>query len=88
MTKQYRTRPVIVDAMQWDGSTCGYFKVNEFAGDMAKERTDLDFKRSYLYIETLNGDMLCHPSDYIIKDYADNFYTCSADLFNKVYEEV
>lgn len=41
-----------------------------------------------LVIETLEGDMLAGPGDWIIKGVNGEFYPCKADIFDKTYDRV
>lgn len=84
---KYRKKPVIIDAIQWDGTFESVQSVKDFAGDHVKEKTDLDGKRSYIYIESLEGPMLVSPKDYIIKGVKGEFYPCKPDIFELTYEK-
>ncbi|MEK0398591.1 hypothetical protein [Tetragenococcus halophilus] len=39
-------------------------------------------------IDTLEGNMLAHLGDYIIKGVAGEFYPCEYNIFHKTYEIV
>ena len=39
-------------------------------------------------IETLEGDMLFHDGDYVIKGVEGELYPCRKNIFEKTYEEV
>lgn len=84
---KYRKKPVVIEAIQWDGTYEQVSEIKEFAPDVY-ERTDLDFKRRYLYIKTLEGDFLVSPKDYIIKGIKGEFYSCKPDIFEATYEPV
>ena len=83
---QYRKRPVVIEAVQWDGKNID--EVMEFMGK--------DFEFSFypdgvtvdLTINTLEGDMHASVGDYIIKGVDGEFYPCKPDIFERTYEEV
>ena len=79
---KYRKKPVIIDAILWDGHSIkemvdfitpgvGY---NESTGDLA--------------IATLEGVMTGRPGDYIIRGVKGEFYPCKPEIFRATYEEV
>lgn len=41
-----------------------------------------------LRIETLEGDMILRPGDYLIRGVNGEFYPCKPDIFAKTYEPV
>lgn len=78
--RQYRKKPVVIDAVQWDGSwSTAQFVTEAFSID--------DDSRS-LFIPTLEGEMECRVGDWIIKGVAGEFYPCKPDIFAATYEEV
>ena len=83
---RYRKKPVIIEAMQWDGAWESIPKIKEFSPDIF-ERTDLDFKRNYLYVKTLEGEHIVSPGDFIIKGIKGEFYPCKPDIFEATYEK-
>ena len=40
----------------------------------------------FLFIRTLEGDMMASPGDYIIKGVQGECYPCKPDIFAKTYE--
>lgn len=42
----------------------------------------------YLAIQTLEGDMVAEPGDYIIRGVQGEFYPCKPDIFEATYEVV
>lgn len=83
--KKYRKKPIVIEAIQWDGTWESVPGIKEFSSDIF-ERTDLDFKRSYLYVKTLEGEHVVSPGDYIIKGIAGEFYPCKPNIFEATYE--
>jgi hypothetical protein len=81
----YRKKPVIVKAIQWDGTeilASAISSIDEFAGM-------LDFtsgKFGGFYIDTLEGRMKVSEGDYIIQGVKGEFYPCKPDIFELTYE--
>ena len=78
MIKQYRKKPVVVEAVQWTGAN--YDEIVEFTGSKAK------LCCRDLMIHTLEGDHFASIGDYIIKGVAGEFYPCKPDIFEQTYE--
>ena len=88
---KYRKKPVIIDAIQFDGLNLEEIKL--FVGDniiydiidtawqVGKGRPHILMK-----IKTLEGDMNVSEMDYIIKGVNGEFYPCKPDIFEKTYE--
>lgn len=90
---KYRKKPVIIQAIQWDG---GNFKqIEKFciassyqdAKSCAELRTVADFHEE-LFILTLEGEHIASIGDYIIKGVKGEFYPCKPDIFHMTYERV
>lgn len=80
---KYRKKPVVVDAIVFDGVKGGQ-KYAEFFGE---------FKGWYIWLEelvidTLEGIMTANKGDYIIKGVAGEFYPCKKEIFEQTYELV
>lgn len=69
---KYIKKPVIVDAIQWDGKLSDVVK-SGYTG---------------YFIETLEGRMLISPGDYIITGVEGEHYPCKPGIFEKTYEKV
>lgn len=86
----YRKKPVVIEAMRWDGSdpqhtivewvrkSAGPGMANSVWGGMG-----WDFK-----IKTLEGYMQVSPGDYVIRGVQGEFYPCKPDIFEQTYEAV
>lgn len=83
MIKQYRKKPVEIEAVQWTGNNC--IEVAEF---MFGTNVYINNIKGYVEIETLEGKMFAEVNDYIIKGVKGEFYTCKPDIFEQTYEEV
>jgi hypothetical protein len=78
---KYRTKPVVVEALEWDGN------VNKMGGfitagwGIANDDNDL-------LIFSMDMDMFASIGDYVIQGIQGEFYTCKAGMFDLIYEGV
>jgi len=79
---KYRKKPVVIDAMQWDGTNVS--ETREFFGDSR----DLSFFGDSVAISTQEGEMNASPGDWIIRGVKGEFYPCKPDIFALTYEGV
>jgi hypothetical protein len=79
MIKKYRKKPVVIEAMQWDGKDL--MLLSWFVGN------SLLILPNNVMIRTLEGDMKVNKDDYIIKGVKGEFYPCKPDVFEQTYEE-
>lgn len=94
---KYRKKPVVIDASLWDGSVEKASEIIDgilMNGGSATYRCDGPngcpgtADAHYLVIQTLEGDMLASPGDYIIRGVQGEFYPCKPDIFEATYEVV
>lgn len=85
MIKQYRKKPVVIEAIQWTGNN--HIEVVEFML-YANANIYINSPKGYVEIETLEGKMCTEVNDYIIKGVKGEFYPCKPDIFEQTYEEV
>lgn len=78
MVTKYRKKPVIIEAIQWNGKNLT--EIDNFVGG------SISIKGTSLVIHTLEGDMEASINDYIIKGVNGEFYPCKPDIFDKTYE--
>lgn len=102
MTKQYRKKPVIIEALQlrWDtwSEMCDFVGVGKlsdgkpegcYVGEDGYPRKGHETSdRIGLAIPTLEGVMIAIQDDWIIKGIKGEFYPCKPDIFEATYEEV
>lgn len=88
MVKKYRKKPIVVEAIQWNGINrgeiemfCGYDNI-EFKVEILSDST-LGLQ---LIVKTLEGYMVASRGDYIIKGIFGEFYSCKEEIFEKTYE--
>ena len=77
---KFKKKPVIVEVVQFWGGNLD--EVRDFVGDKFREN-----EVGY-YIQTLEGDMVIHIGDFIIKGIKGEFYPCKPDIFMETYEPV
>lgn len=83
---QYRKKPVVIEAVQWDGDS---ETANQFLGE--DYGVDWEYAAqgdSALVIPTLEGRMRANPGDWIIRGVKGEFYPCKPDIFEATYEEI
>lgn len=102
--KKYIKKPVVINAIKWDGSRKSTKEVLEFMGQKVDTRLQISCdrfdeyvaiaKKEGLTIHTLeDGDdkrakHVASVGDYIIKGVQGEFYPCKPDIFHLTYDEV
>ena len=80
MIRQYRKKPVVIEAVQWTGTNgrevARFIGATDYGDPIAIE------------IRTLEGVMTVSKGDYVIKGVKGEFYPCKPDIFAQTYEEV
>lgn len=91
--QKYRKRPVIIEAALWTGNN--FEEMGLLIGDKKFEDnecfnyTDKSPDGPHeIEIGTLEGKMIAHPGDYVIKGVKGELYPCKADIFEMTYELV
>lgn len=80
MVTFYRKKPMVIQALHWNGDNIG--EVLRFCNECFL------IKGTELKIKTLEGTMSASIGDYIIKGVEGEFYACKPDIFKKTYESV
>jgi hypothetical protein len=87
---QYRKKPVVIEAMQWDGTAQAATPIVDWilsSGDRsARFRNGVD--DVCIAIDTLEGTMFASPGDFVIRGVQGEFYPCKPDIFEATYEPV
>ena len=88
--EQYRKKPVVIQAVQWDGT-------EEMAKELIHKKL-INAEISYasyntetfclFKIKTLEGTMLVSKDDYIIRGVQGEYYPCKPDIFQMTYEKI
>ena len=95
---RYRKKPVVIDAIQWDGTN-----IDEAVRFIADGHETFDHLPDSIHvgggvghtpalgtldIPTLEGTMTASPGDWIIRGVKGEFYPCKPDIFAATYELV
>lgn len=80
LAMEYRKKPVVVEAVQWNGQQ----SVDDL-GEMDNGRKIVRL-RDKLIIQTLEGEIRADLGDWIIKDKNEEISTCTPDTFATEYE--
>ncbi|MCF6120543.1 hypothetical protein L2449_27340 [Mesorhizobium muleiense] len=89
---QFRKKPVVIEALQFDGSWTSAKPILDWMGeswplDVSHPRWS-DRDGGLLFVTTLEGVMTAQPHDWIIKGVQGEFYPCKPDIFAATYEAV
>ena len=80
---KYRKKPVVIEAMQFNGAWTGDgTDVLNWLG----KGGEWSVEDQALKIHTLEGVMTANKGDFIIKGVAGEFYPCKPDIFAATYE--
>jgi len=85
----YRKKPVVIEALQWDGSMDGMIAINKHWPllETTGTTTNKDTRTVFMWnIKTLEGQHRVSIGDYIIKGVKGEFYPCKPDIFAMTYE--
>ena len=86
MIKKYKTKPVVIEAVKFDGYN--WAECYQFMSDEPLMFPQEFEKRETIKIITLEGIMVASIGDYIIKGLRGEFYPCKPDVFEKKYEKL
>ena len=84
---KYRKRPVIIDAIQWTGTTESYKAIVELSQPDTR-RIILKLATNELFVSTLEGVLAAPMNAYIVKGVQGEVYAVKEDIFNQTYERV
>ncbi len=87
---QYRKKPVVIDAMQTDGTLTTAKRIQAWSISAAypsQYNPQVD-TCSEMTIDTLEGSMRADEGDWIIRGVKGEFYPCKPDIFDATYEAV
>jgi hypothetical protein len=92
MITKYRKKPIIIDAIIWDGTNLkeiiSFTGLHESASKWTWDEYAEVVKTQGLKIFTLEGSHMASIGDYIIRGVAGEFYPCKSDIFGATYELV
>lgn len=97
---KYRKKPVVIEAMQFDGTIVSASAVAQWANSYPSPdhldgpwfayltRFDDQVNAHKATIRTLAGTFIVSKGDYIIKGVKGEFYPCKPDIFEATYDMV
>lgn len=91
---KFRKKPVVIEAIQWDGNNIEEFI--EFVKGVTFPEDGVHVGSGFGYtpplgtldIPTLEGVMTASPGDWIIRGVANEIYPCKPEIFEQTYEPV
>ena len=101
---RYIKRPVIIEAMQFDGSEESFSRISTWVKETQESLGRQGFKGVRglwidkgatllkkpvrLQIKTLDGNVTAQINDWVIKGTTNEFYPCRPQIFTEIYERV
>lgn len=82
---RYRKKPVVIDAVRWDGKLT---TVEPLLAGSSNPSVEQDLGDPALLIPTLEGTMRAEVGDWIIRGVKGELYPCKDDIFRATYEAV
>lgn len=80
-----RKKPVVVDAVQWDGLDESFDTIADWAMESGQQ---VEIVGGTLEIETPEGRMRCPMNHFVIRGVKGELYPCDPDIFDRTYEVV
>jgi hypothetical protein len=77
---KYRKKPVVIEAVLWDGKNFQDIEQLLEVGD-GKRSISYSNQVDWLEIHTLEGTMKANKGDYIIRGVKGELYPCKPDIF-------
>lgn len=89
LASRYRKKPVVIEAMQRDGTAAGATPIIDWILSNGGTATFDDHDgRAVLRIRTLEGDMEASAFDHVIRGVQSEFYPCKPEVFDRTYGAV
>lgn len=82
---RYRKKPILIEAIQWDGSYESQGQIVTWSKGAVSGWFDGAY---HLVVETLEGTMRAEVGDWIIRGVQGEFYPCKPDIFEATYSKV
>jgi len=87
---RFRKKPVVIDAIQWDGTLEHAKQIDAWSGGKVFPVVDrgrgCDVWDGKLNCTTLEGLLGASPLDYIIRGVKGEYYACKPEIFQMTYE--
>jgi len=80
MTRRFRKKPVVIEAIRWDGDWVAVCELAHGDPDIVRTPDGL------LLIATSEGEMRARAGDWIIRGVKGEYYPCKPDIFEATYE--
>lgn len=95
MAALYRKKPIMVEAMCWNGTLESATEVVLWLRGLggvanyvaSKENSSWDIPATIL-VHTLEGDMHAKPGDYVIRGIKGEFYPIDGEIFRASYDPI
>lgn len=86
--QRFRKRPVVIEAMQFDGTKESVNQVLGWIGSNGGEARRAGSEPPFyaILIKTLEGTMTANPGDWIIRGVQGEFYPCKSGIFEATYD--
>jgi hypothetical protein len=88
MPAQFRKKPVVIEAWQWNADIWGMPNWIPAYRDANGRQCVIEAHNGHMMIPTLEGDHDASPGDWIIRGVKGELYPCKPDIFEATYEPV
>ena len=88
---KFRKKPIVIEAMQLTRNFAEkvIMWIQENGGEIPEFNLgEFNEAPQYIEIKTLEGMMIAHENDYIVKGIQNEFYPVKEEIFIKTYERV
>lgn len=87
---KYRKRPIIIEALQWDGTRKGVEDIRAWAPDLETRSlvTNQLGDVTEWRIATMEGGFVVSKFDFVIRGIAGEYYACAPSIFRATYDAV
>lgn len=85
---KYRKKPIVIEAIQFDGSAQMAIELNHKHDDELIVDPDTSAFLGGIVIHTLEGSMVASKGDWIITGVQGERYPCKPEIFAETYEKV
>lgn len=88
---KFRKKPVVIEAIQWNGDAHSTLMIEQFVGQSLSLKENPNgtvADRYFLMIPTLESPHEANAGDWIIKGVKGEFYPCKPDIFEATYDLV
>ena len=83
---KFRKKPVVIEAEKYTNTNDR--EIMDWARLNGVRIFHSDSDPRNLFVETLEGNMIAQPGDWIIRGIKGEFYPCKPEIFEATYEKV